>query len=215
MSDTTLQYFLEYTFTASDQCPLDGLVTGTVDALTQAMSNVENGKLLFLFKVLAEPKLIAVVQASDAAELDSALTKNPAPSIGQQVQVQCVPLRPYEAFAKEVLGVETSFQQTKEWAAGPGQFYWLTVDVEYMGMTQEELFGIWKQEAMAALGVMEQDGAKLWKVPTERKVIILAKMPTPDVLDNTFMAGLPMFNQMGNQTHIICKPVLPFKSSTT
>eukprot|EP00058_Branchiostoma_floridae_P012890 XP_002598378.1 hypothetical protein BRAFLDRAFT_128119 [Branchiostoma floridae] len=212
MSSTTPQYWLEYTFTASEQGPgLNDLVRGTADALTKATSTVDNGKVLFLFKVLAEPKLIAVVQANDAAELDAALTANPAPCFGQLVQVQCLPLRPYEAFAKEVLGVETSFQQTEEWASPPGQFYCVTVDVEYAGMTQEELYQIWKQEAMAALGVMEQRGAKLWKVVTERKVLLLLKMPTPDVLDNTFMMGLPLFKQMGNQTHTTCKPIVPFK----
>ncbi|XP_066287221.1 uncharacterized protein [Branchiostoma lanceolatum] len=210
MSGTTPQYWLEYTFTASENCSLKDLVTGTANALTKATSTVDNGKVLFLFKVLAEPKLIAVIQATDAAELESTLTDNPAPYFGQLVQVKCLPLRPYESFAKELLGVETSFQQTGEWAA-PGQFYCVTVDIEYAGMTQEELFKIWKQEAIVALGVMEQGGAKLWKVATERKVLILVKMTTPDMLDNLFTAELPFFKQMGNQAHTTCKAIVPFQ----
>ncbi|XP_078671408.1 uncharacterized protein LOC144911404 [Branchiostoma floridae x Branchiostoma belcheri] len=207
MSTTTPQYFLEFSFTASEQTPLAELVTGTVNALAQATARVDNGKVLFLFKVLAEAKLIAVVQASDAAELESALS---VPCAGQLVRVQCLPLRPYEAFAREVLGVETTFRQNTKWASSPGQFYWLTVEVEYKSMTQEELFKIWKEEAIAALGVMEQGGVKLWKVVSERKVQILLKMPTPDLVDNTFMVGLPLFKQHGNQVRTSCKPVVPY-----
>ncbi|XP_066279209.1 uncharacterized protein [Branchiostoma lanceolatum] len=207
MSTTTPQYFLEFTFTASEQNPLNELVTSTVNAVAQATKRVKNGRVLFLFKVLAEAKLIAVVQASDAAELESALA---VPCSSQLVQVRCTPLRPYEAFAKEVLGVETTVQQNVEWASSPGQFYWVTVEVEYKGLTQEELFEIWKEEAIAGLAVMEQGGAKLWKVVSERKIQVLLKMPNPDLVDDTFTVGLPLFKQHGNQVHTTCKAVVPY-----
>ncbi|CAH1264111.1 Hypp2893 [Branchiostoma lanceolatum] len=137
MSNTTPQYFLEFTFTASAQNPLNELVTGTVNAVAQATKRVKNGRVLFLFKVLAEAKLIA-------------------------------------------------------------------------GLTQEELFKIWKEEAIAGLAVMEQGGAKLWKVVSERKIQVLLKMPTPDLVDNTFTVGLPLFKQHGNQVHTTCKAVVPY-----
>ncbi|CAH1263985.1 uncharacterized protein [Branchiostoma lanceolatum] len=204
-------YWLEYSFAGSEQTPLTDLIKGTVHALTKAMLQTDQGKVLFVFKVLAEPKIIVVIQSSTPTDLDTALTANPVPSLGRLVQVKCRPLRQYEAFASEVLGVEWAGPKTHEWSSSPteGFIYWIDMYIGYSGLKQQQLFDVWRKEAMLVLQTVGSGNAQLFKVLAERRVMMFLKASSPDMLDNV-LYKLPLIQHLGDQVQLVCKPVVPY-----
>ena len=84
--------------------------------------------------------------------------------------------------------------------------YRLDFTVEYdSSMGQQGLFGIWAEEAEAALGAKAGGVVKdLWKVVGERKVLAVVEVDTPDDLDR-ILFDLPIMQKMGHLVHVDVK----------
>lgn len=81
--------------------------------------------------------------------------------------------------------------------------YHLDFQVEYpAGMSQQELFATWTEEADAALGA-KQAGivVDLWKCVGMRRVIAIVDVPSPDTLDQILL-DLPIMKQLGQHVRV-------------
>lgn len=81
--------------------------------------------------------------------------------------------------------------------------YHLDFRVEYpAGMSQQELFAIWKEEAQTALGAKEQGVVvDLWKCVGMRRVIAIVDVPSPDILDQ-ILFDLPIMREHGQHVQV-------------
>ena len=69
-------------------------------------------------------------------------------------------------------------------------------------MSQQDLFSIWADEGKAALAAKEQGAIiGLWKCVGTRRVIAIADLPSPDVLDQVLM-DLPIMKRMGQHVDV-------------
>ncbi len=86
--------------------------------------------------------------------------------------------------------------------------YHLEFTIEYgEDMSQKDLFGIWAEEAGAALGAKEAGVVvDLWKVAGERRVIAILDVDGPDTLDQISF-DLPIMKQMGQHMTIKVSPL--------
>lgn len=84
--------------------------------------------------------------------------------------------------------------------------YRLDFTVEYDAtMQQQGLFGVWAEEADAALGAKSAGVVvDLWKIVGERKVLVIVDVETPDVLDQ-ILFDLPIMQKMGNFVQVDVK----------
>tara|TARA_R110000744_G_scaffold107562_1_gene204069 strand:- start:347 stop:658 length:312 start_codon:yes stop_codon:yes gene_type:complete len=79
----------------------------------------------------------------------------------------------------------------------------LDFSVEYSAqMTQNDLFTIWAEEANVALGA-KQSGVvvDLWKAVGERRVIVIVKVESMEMLDQILL-DLPIMKTMGQHVHV-------------
>lgn len=79
----------------------------------------------------------------------------------------------------------------------------LEFKVEYAtGMSQEELFSIWSEQADVLLRT-KKDGVvvDLWKCVGQRRVVAVVDVETPDELDQLLL-GLPMMKKLGQHVHV-------------
>ncbi|MBF2048554.1 MAG: transporter [Elainella sp. C42_A2020_010] len=81
--------------------------------------------------------------------------------------------------------------------------YHLDFQVEYpTGLSQQELFTVWAEEAEAALGAKQQGIVlDLWKCVGMRRVIAVADVASPDVLDQ-ILFDLPIMKKMGQHVQV-------------
>jgi muconolactone D-isomerase len=86
--------------------------------------------------------------------------------------------------------------------------YMLDFEVGYgAGMTQQDLFRIWTDEAEAALGAKAAGAiVDLWKVVGERRVVAIVDFDSPDTLDGVLL-DLPIMRDMGQHVQIRCSPL--------
>jgi muconolactone delta-isomerase len=81
--------------------------------------------------------------------------------------------------------------------------YHLDFQVEYAaGMSQQDLFTIWAEEAEAALGA-KQKGiiVDIWKCVGVRRIIAIINVDSPDMLD-AILLDLPIMKKMGQHVQI-------------
>lgn len=64
--------------------------------------------------------------------------------------------------------------------------------VRHEGMTLDELWDRWEQEADAALPAIRAGALQAWKVVGQRRVVAVVEAASHDELDRLIMAGLPM-----------------------
>jgi muconolactone D-isomerase len=81
--------------------------------------------------------------------------------------------------------------------------YHLDFCVEYpSGMSQQDLFKCWAEEADAALGAKKAGVVvDLWKCVGMRRVIAIVDVPSPDALDQ-ILFDLPIMKQMGQHIQV-------------
>ena len=81
--------------------------------------------------------------------------------------------------------------------------YHLEFMVEYgAAMSQQDLFGIWAEEAVVAIGAKEAGAVvDLWKVAGERRVIAIVNLDGPDTLDQ-ILFDLPIMKKMGQHVNV-------------
>ncbi|WNZ27707.1 transporter [Leptolyngbya sp. NK1-12] len=81
--------------------------------------------------------------------------------------------------------------------------YHLDFQVEYpTGLSQQELFTVWAEEAEAALGAKQQGIVlDLWKCVGMRRVIAVVDVASPDVLDQ-ILFDLPIMKKMGQHVQV-------------
>ena len=86
--------------------------------------------------------------------------------------------------------------------------YHLEFTVDYGGdMAQQDLFRIWVDEAVAALGAKDAGAVvDLWKVAGERRVIAILDVDGPDTLDRISF-DLPIMTAMGQHVQINVSPL--------
>lgn len=91
--------------------------------------------------------------------------------------------------------------------------YHLDFRVSYPeGMSQQELFSIWSEEAAAALGAKEQGiVVDLWKCVGMRRVIAIVDVPSPDLLDQILM-DLPIMKKMGQWVEVEVTSLRPYEA---
>ena len=66
------------------------------------------------------------------------------------------------------------------------------VRVDPKGMSQEELWEAWEEEADAALAAKEAGTVGLYKVSGQRRVLAVLDVESHDELDRIWMGALPM-----------------------
>ena len=81
--------------------------------------------------------------------------------------------------------------------------FFLDFRVEYADdMTQQDLFGIWVEEAKAALGAKEAGVVvDLWKCVGERRVLAVVNVESHDALDQILFT-LPIMKAMGQHVDV-------------
>lgn len=174
------------------------LITGSAEA---------SAKVICGFKVVGESRLVAVLDGG----VESAVWSLNA-AYGNQINVKCIPLRTYEGFAKNVLGVEddTLTQPSNHKIDSDGLIFFYHFVVEYRGMTATELVGTWRREAEKALGLRSSGDMQhdLYKVVGQREVIGFIRAPDAEIMDDITFT-LPIMREMGDQVHVTAKVVKP------
>jgi muconolactone D-isomerase len=81
--------------------------------------------------------------------------------------------------------------------------YLVDFQVEYPAtMSQKELFGIWAQEADAAIGAKNAGVVvDLWKCVGERRIVAVVNVDGPDTLDKILL-DLPIMKMHGHHVHV-------------
>lgn len=168
-------------------------------------SKAGSGKVIYGLKVVGENRLIVLLDGA----VESAVSALNA-AYGDQVEVKCIPLRTYEGFAKNVLGVddENLTRPSKHELDSDALLFFLHFVVEYRGMTATELMGSWKREAEKALGLRASGDLQLdlYKVVGQREVIGFVKAPDAEMMDDITFT-LPIMREMGDQVHCTTKVV--------
>lgn len=72
--------------------------------------------------------------------------------------------------------------------------FFFKVLVKHEGMTLDELWKLWEEEAEAARPARESGKMKAYKVVGQRRVLGIIEADSHDELDRMIMAGLPMSN---------------------
>ncbi|KAJ7365357.1 hypothetical protein OS493_005463 [Desmophyllum pertusum] len=176
----------------------------TYKAFTESHLGQTEGGIRQLWKIPGEHKLIGVVSVDSPGELDTLINFTLKRSLGDKISTVFTPLRPYQDFAATVGATDKT---PVECAPKAGLHYLLTATVEYQGMSQEELFKIWSEEATAALDAKKSGTIlDLWKVVAQRKVIVIICVDDPGDLDQISF-DLPIMKKMGDQVHITCKSI--------
>lgn len=189
------------------------LIENWIKEAERAMASKEKGALKQIWKVVGERQVLAVLQLPpqhmDLASFSLPMMK----AMGEQIQMEISPLRPYEGFANDLnqsLGITDQFEVQNP-VSKAGLFFWLTFSVEYSGMLQDDLFRIWSEEAKAALAAKKAGVVvDIWKVVAERKVHALLCVNSADELDK-ISSSLPIMQKMGDKVHIDCKSVRPYE----
>ena len=79
-------------------------------------------------------------------------------------------------------------------------------------VTNDDLVGIWRREAEAALGAMEAGAVvHLWKVAGQRVVLAVIELPSAEDLDRA-LAGLPIVREMGAGVRTEALPIYPYET---
>lgn len=165
-------------------------------------------KIREIWKIPGEHKLIGVISVDSPGRLDS-WAESSWEHLVNGISTVFTPLRPYEDFAanvrdwlKEDVNISPEYCPSKS-----GLHYFLTFTVEYEGMTQEELFKVWIDEAKAALEAKKSGTIlDLWKVVAQRKVFAIVCVEKPGDLDQISFE-LPIMKKMGDKVHITCKSI--------
>jgi len=84
----------------------------------------------------------------------------------------------------------------------------LDFKVEYAAdMTQQDLFGIWAEEAVVALGAKKAGAVvDLWKAVGMRRVLAIVNVDGPDTLDQ-ILFDLPIMKKMGQHVQVTVTPI--------
>ncbi|CAH3147438.1 unnamed protein product [Porites evermanni] len=182
----------------------------------ESLKAKEDGKILQLWKVVGERKVLYVMRVDNPDDIDRMSFSLPiVKEMGDQVELEVKPLRAYEAFAtelnKKVTGEEDSFQELPT-IPKAGLFYWITITIEYPGKTQDELLAVWLQEAKAAIGGKKKGSVvDIWKVIGERKVHVLMCVDSPYIVDRISFE-LPLMKQMGDSVQMEVTSVRPYEA---
>ena len=73
--------------------------------------------------------------------------------------------------------------------------FFVKVRVKHEGMSLDELWDLWEEEAKSALDAKTAGKVKgLYKVTGQRRVLAIADVDSHDELDRILMAGVPMAN---------------------
>lgn len=79
-------------------------------------------------------------------------------------------------------------------------------------MSQQDLFRIWVDEAVAALDAKKAGAVvDLWKVAGERRVIAIVDVDGPDTLDRVSL-DLPIMSRMGQHVQIKVAALRPYEN---
>ena len=80
--------------------------------------------------------------------------------------------------------------------------------IEYPAtMSQKEFFAIWAREAEGALGAKKMGVlVDLWKCVGERRVIAIANVEGPDMLDQILL-DLPIMKENGQHVQVVVTPL--------
>ena len=79
-------------------------------------------------------------------------------------------------------------------------------------VSNEDLVGIWKSEAEAALGAVDAGAVThLWKVAGQRIVLGVVDLPSAEDLDRA-LASLPIVREMGPGVKITSWPIYDYRT---
>jgi muconolactone D-isomerase len=94
--------------------------------------------------------------------------------------------------------------------------YFLDFQVEYpTGMSQQELFKIWSEEADVALDAKAKGiVVNLWKCVGTRRVIAIVDVPDPDTLDRILL-DLPIMQKQGQHVRVAVTPLRRYEDFAT
>ncbi|XP_074649593.1 uncharacterized protein LOC141904807 [Tubulanus polymorphus] len=179
---------------------------------TEAAKHRNAVKIEYIFKVTAEEKVLVVVKVLEVNIVEALID-----AIGQALRggitfsVKCVPLRGYDGFAHDVLGLEQTVVENGQQQLSGDHLYWWEFSIEFKDMSFENFVANWKEEAAAELGLTSsmELNMDVYKVVAERKVHCFINTPNQEELDlMTFQ--LPIMKSMGNQVQIHCKSIQHF-----
>eukprot|EP00794_Sanderia_malayensis_P016872 gene16872-18577_t len=183
-----------------------------------AIAVKEKGVIKEIWKVVGERKVYLVVDVESSEAVETMSFSLPLfKELGNQVEVSVTPITEYYNFANfinQAIGSDERYPAKKTFVnpEKEGIFYWLKFTIEYMDMSQDELFSIWAEEAKFALKTQEllEDGLCLWKSVGKREVHVLLRVESPEALDSLSL-DLPIMKKMGDQVKIECKSVCPYQ----
>ncbi|CAG5122265.1 unnamed protein product [Candidula unifasciata] len=140
-------------------------------------------KILHKFKVIGEPRVIAVLDVSDVNVFEN--LGDSFCGLGP-LDIKCFPMMHYELFA-ENLGVADELVKLPVPELKKDNLYWLDFDVEYPGKSKDELIEMWKKEAEFALRPRANKevivAPVLYKCIAQRKVHAFVNQPSLKELD--------------------------------
>lgn len=173
-----------------------------------------SGKIKQLWKVVAERKVIIIIDEC-ASELDKMLFSTPLmKKMGDQVKVKVSPLITYEQFANnvnEMISNDTRYEYKEPVKSNGNLYYWAEFNVEYPDQTLQDLLKLWSLEAAAALGAKSKGVAvDLWKCVGQRRVFCLVCFDKPNGFD-MMSFGLPIMKGNGNNVDLTGKSVISFE----
>lgn len=179
---------------------------GYIDKLRLLIGDYSSStKCLYKFKVVGEARIVAVLEVSSVIALERTLSG--LARIGL-VDVTCTPLRSYENFACDTLGLHDNvlLQKREPFLCGDKQAFWVEFTVDYKGKSMDELCLTWLREATTTLTEKTTSKLELYKVVAERKVHAFL-VGNSDAIDQmTF--SLPMMVENGDNTTIVCHAIL-------
>jgi muconolactone delta-isomerase len=94
--------------------------------------------------------------------------------------------------------------------------YHVDFRVDYpASMSQKDLFSIWAREAEGALGAKKMGVlVDLWKCVGERRVIAIANVDGPDMLDQILL-DLPIMKENGQHVQVVVTPLRRYEDFAT
>lgn len=185
------QHFLEITVLP---CKNPSNVTKDIKRAVVSGAQKGNGNIIWLFKILGENRILAVVEDAGEAVLDAI---NEA--AGEFTSVTCKALRSYEAFSQNTLGVDAELCGPSPRKLTPGgRIFYMHAHVQYKDQTLETMLKVWHEEATFVLGNRKSG---LWEIDAFKivgsKQVPLFIKADPEVDDALFKV-LPLMTNLGD-----------------
>ncbi|XP_052086190.1 uncharacterized protein LOC127723556 [Mytilus californianus] len=153
---------------------------------------------IFKFRVIGEPKIVAIFEVEDATVLNRVTAEIMASG---SFTVTCSPLSCYESWAK-ILGVDEKFTGPAPRKLTGKYVSWFDITLEHHGIPLEQFVEYWRDEAASILELRSkgQIEIEIFKVLGERRLHAFSCKDNPEEWEGLTLK-LPMWVKMGDQIY--------------